>query len=62
MHVNDSPLIFNGVLLRKVMPVIQWDDKEFLQTKPTPEVGIIALSLRALLEEDMDPTANRCAF
>ncbi|KAK9904013.1 hypothetical protein WJX75_002557 [Coccomyxa subellipsoidea] len=42
-----------------VMPVIQWDNTEFLQTKPTPEVGIIALSLRALLEEDMDPTANR---
>ncbi|CAL8470838.1 g10380 [Coccomyxa elongata] len=42
-----------------VMPVIQWDDTEFLQTKPTPEVGIIALSLRALLEEDMDPTGNR---
>lgn len=41
------------------MPVIQWDDTEFLQTKPTPEVGIIALSLRALLEEDMDPTGNR---
>ena len=43
----------------QVMPVIKWDDTEFLQTKPDPEVGILALSLRALLEEDMDPTNNR---
>jgi hypothetical protein len=45
----------------QVMPVIKWDDTEFLQTKPDPEVGILALSLRALLEEDMDPTKNKCA-
>lgn len=44
----------------QVMPVIKWDDTEILQTKPYAEVGVMALSLRALLEEDMDPTANRC--
>jgi len=41
------------------MPVIKWDDTEFRQTGPEAEVGIMALALRALLEEDMDPTANR---
>ena len=49
-----------GLPFLQVMPVIKWDDTEILQTKPYAEVGIMALSLRALLEEDMDPTANRC--
>jgi hypothetical protein len=43
----------------QVMPVMKWDSTEFLQTKPYPEPGILTLALRALLEEDMDPTAGR---
>ena len=50
-----------GLPFSQVMPVIKWDDTEILQTKPYAEVGVMALSLRALLEEDMDPTANKYA-
>ncbi len=43
------------------MPVIQWDDHPFLNMKPDPEVGPLALALRALLLEDLDPKQDRCA-
>ncbi|CAL5223376.1 g5881 [Coccomyxa viridis] len=42
-----------------VMPVIQWDDHPFLNMKPDPEVGPLALALRALLLEDLDPKQDR---
>ena len=42
------------------MPVIQWDDHPFLSMKPDPEIGPLALALRALLVDDLDPTRNRC--
>ncbi|CAK0782703.1 hypothetical protein CVIRNUC_005898 [Coccomyxa viridis] len=42
-----------------VMPVIQWDDHPFLSMKPDPEIGPLALALRALLVDDLDPTRNR---
>ena len=41
------------------MPVIQWDDHPILQMKPDPEVGLLALALRALLVNDRDPTVDR---
>ena len=44
----------------QVMPIIQWDDHPFLGMKPDPEVGPLALALRALLVDDLDPTRNRC--
>ena len=44
----------------QVMPVIQWDDHPFLSMKPDPEIGPLALALRALLVDDLDPTRNRC--
>lgn len=43
----------------QVMPVIQWDDHPFLNMKPDPEVGPLALALRGLLVEDLDPTKDR---
>lgn len=43
----------------QVMPVLKWDSTDYLQTKPFSEPGILTLALRALLEEDMDPTTNR---
>lgn len=43
------------------MPVIQWDDHAFLNMKPDPEVGPLALALRALLLEDLDPKQDRYA-
>ena len=46
----------------QVMPVIQWDDHPFLNLKPDPEVGPLALALRALLLEDLDPKQDRYAF
>lgn len=45
----------------QVMSVIQWDEHPFLNMKPDPEVGQIALAFRALLQEDMNPTLNRYA-
>lgn len=42
-----------------VMPVIQWDDHPILQMSPEPEVGQLALALRALLVNDHDPTRDR---
>ena len=44
-----------------MMPVIQWDDHPFLSMKPDPEIGPLALALRALLVDDLDPTRNRCS-
>ncbi len=45
----------------QVMSVIQWDDHPFLNMKPDPEVGVLALAFRALLQADMNPTLNRYA-
>ena len=39
--------------------MIQWDDHPFLNMKPDPEVGPLALALRALLLEDLDPKQDR---
>ena len=58
LHVGLASVDIVGIHIIKKK---QWDNQPFLNMKPDPEVGRLALALRALLIEDLDPKNNRYA-
>lgn len=50
---------FKGGLRLQVMPVVVWDDVDFVSKVSYSRIGVgpgsVTLALRGLLEDDMDP-------